>query len=183
MRPTDAPALLQTLSGLADVYGARAVSEKAVKVWLDALREFPIERVCALLSGWPKANARMPVPRDVWTVLNDERTDEIERRAAAEKAQEKREVDRLFDPRVKSANMAKIRDLITSAQAKGPPTGPQLCHAMIEAIAIGKRKRFSIPQREFIVANMGWTQEKISEVEADAQCAYAASAPEPEEWL
>ena len=183
MRTTDAQALGNALTALAEVFAVRAPSANAIAVWADTLRDFPIEKVEGILRSWPKMHAKMPVPRDVWSILNDERTDDIERRAAAEKAQERREVARMFDLRVKDANMAKIRDLITSARAKGPPTGPQLGQAMIEDIASGNRKRFSIPQREFIVANMGWTQEKISEVEADAQCAYAASAPEPEEWL
>jgi hypothetical protein len=185
VRPTDAPALVQSLSGLADVYGARAVSDKAAKVWLDVLREFPIERVCSLLSGWPKANARMPVPRDVWTVLNDERTEDIERRNAAEKAQEKREVARMFDPRIKNANMAKIRSMITVARADGPPIGRQLCQAIIEDIAEGRRANFSVPQRAFIAANLEWNQQKIDSVEADAQrCAAESQEPEvAEEWM
>jgi hypothetical protein len=116
--------LIQALSGLAEVYGARAVSDKAAKVWLDVLREFPVERVTALLAGWPKANARMPVPKDVWAVLNEERTDDIERTAAAEKLRERNEVQRLFDPRIKNENMARIRKMVTEGRAKGLPTGP-----------------------------------------------------------
>lgn len=165
MRPTDAPALVQALSGLAEVYGARAVSDKAAKVWLDVLRDFPVERVCSLLSGWPKANARMPVPRDVWTVLNDERTDDIERRAAAEQAQEKREVSRLFDPRVKDASMAKIRAIVSQAQATGMPIGPDLARAMLDETAAGDR-RLGMAQVAFIVHNLGWTPAQIAEVEA-----------------
>jgi hypothetical protein len=169
VRPIDAPALVQSLSGLAEVYGARAVSDKAAKVWLDVLREFPIERVTALLSGWPKANARMPVPKDVWTVLNEERTDEIERQAAAEKAQERFEVARLFDPRVKSANMAKIRTLINASRAKGPPSAVELARAMLDDVAEGRKQRLGMAQRSFVVAVLGWTHDQIDRFEQDAE--------------
>ena len=180
MRPTDAAALLQTLSGLADVYGARAVSEKAVKVWIDVLREFPVERVTALLSGWPKANARMPVPKDVWIVLNDERTDDIERRNAAEKAQEKREVQRMFDPRVKDANLAKIRAIVDQARQRGMPTGPELAQAMLDETATGER-RIGMAQVAFIVHNLGWTPAQIAEVEAQGALE-RAKREECDEW-
>ena len=168
MRPIDAPALVQSLSGLAEVYGARAVSDKAAKVWLDVLREFPIERVTALLSGWPKANARMPVPKDVWTVLNDERTEQIERDAAMDKSRERNEVARMFDPRVKNANMAKIRNMVIASRAKGPATDSELARAMLDDVAEGRKERLGMAQRAFIVAILGWTHEQIDRFESDA---------------
>ena len=168
MRPIDAPVLAQSLSGLADVYGARAVSDKAVKVWLDALREFPIERVTGLLSGWPKANARMPVPKDVWAVLNDERTDDIERTAAADKLRERNEVQRLFDPRIKDANMVRIRQIVSNARAKGMPAGPELARRIVDDVADGRQARLSMVQRSFVMHNLEWTQEQIDCFEADA---------------
>jgi hypothetical protein len=182
VRPIDAPALVQSLSGLAEVYGARAVSDKAAKVWLDVLREFPIERVCALLSGWPKANARMPVPKDVWTVLNDERTETIEREAAAEKVKERNEVVRLFDPRTKNANMAKIRTLINASRAKGPPTAPELAQAMLDDVAEGRKPKLGMAQRSFVVAILGWTHEQIDRFEADAKRMNAVPAGFDDEW-
>lgn len=164
MRPIDAPVLIQALSGLAEVYGARAVSDKAAKVWLDVLREFPVERVTALLAGWPKANARMPVPKDVWIVLNEERTDDIERTAAADKLRERNEVQRLFDPRIKNENMARIRKMVTEGRAKGMPTGPELARRMLDEAADGKR--LGLAQRAFIQHNLGWTQEQIDAIES-----------------
>ena len=176
MRPIDAPVLMQSLSGLADVYGTRAVSEKAVKVWLDALREFPVERVTGLLSGWPKANARMPVPKDVWVVLNDERTEEIERNAAADKMRERNEVARLFDPRIKNENMARIRNMINASRAKGPATAPELAQEMLDDVAEGRRVRLGMAQRAFVVAILGWTHEQIDRFEQDAEQMNAEAA-------
>jgi len=166
VRPIDAKPLGESLASLAEVFTVRPPSEKAVAVWADALRDFPIERIQSVLRGWTKTHAKMPVPRDVWTILNEERTDDIERRAAEEKAQEKREIQRMFDPRVRDKNMAKIRAMLAPLIGKGPPTGPELAQRMLDDAADGRR--LSIVQRQFIAHNLGWTQEQIDEVERGA---------------
>ena len=143
----------------------RTRSAAAVTVWADALRDFPIERVQGLLRSRPKMHTRMPVPRDVWGILNDERTEAIEQRNAAEKAQERNDVARLFDPRVRDANMLKIRSIVAKAQARGMPTGPELAQAMVDEAATGDR-RLGMAQAAFITHNLGWTREQIAEVEA-----------------
>jgi hypothetical protein len=169
MRPIDIKPLGESLAALAEVFNVRPPSEKAVAVWADALRDFPIERIESLLRGWPKVHAKMPVPRDVWTVLNDERTEEIERQAAAEKVRERNEVVRLFDPRTKDGNMAKIRTLINASRAKGPATAPELARAMLDDVAEGRRPRLGMAQRSFVVAILGWTHEQIDRFEQDAE--------------
>lgn len=165
MRPIDSKPLGEALTALADVFGVRPPSPAAVTVWADALREFPIEPVLALLRGWPKMHGKMPAPRDLWSVLNDERTEDLERKAADDKRRERNEVQRLFDPRVRDANMAKIRDIVAKARDAGMPTGPQLAQAMLEEAATGER-RLGMAQRAFVMHNLRWTQEQIDEVEA-----------------
>lgn len=175
MRPIDAKPLGEALAALAEVFGARALSPKAVAVWADALRDFPIERVEALLRAWPRTHAKMPAPADAWKVLNDERTDDIERTAAEQKQQERREVARMFDPRVKDANMAKIRALIVEARGKGMPTGPQLAHAILDEVAAGRRPLGAF-RRTFVMHNLGWTKEQIDAVEEQGARANRAAA-------
>jgi hypothetical protein len=170
MRPIDAKPLGESLAALAEVFGARPPSPAAVAVWADALRDFPIERVQGLLRSWPKMHTKMPVPRDVWSILNDERTEDIERRNAAEKQQERNEVQRMFDPRVRNENMAKIREMIAVMRGRGMPTGPELAQRMLDDASQGKV--LSFPQRAFIRHNLGWTEAQMDEA-VDAGQAYA----------
>jgi len=167
MRPIDAKPLGESLAALAEVFGARPPSPAAVAVWADALRDFPIERVQGLLRLWPKMHAKMPVPRDLWSILNEERTEEIEQRAAAEKAQERNEVQRLFDPRVRNANMARIREMIALMRGRGIPTGPELAQRMLDDAAEGKV--LSLVQRGFIRHNLGWSDEQMDAAVAAGQ--------------
>ena len=169
MRPIDAKPLSESLTALADVFNVRPPSEKAIAVWADALRDFPIERIESLLRGWPKVHAKMPVPRDVWVALNEERTEAIERQAATEKAQERQEVARMFDPRIKNENMRRIREMILAGQARGMPTGPELAQRMLDDVAEGRRNRLSVVQRSFVAHNMEWSNEQIDRFEADVE--------------
>jgi hypothetical protein len=167
MRPIDFKPLAECLSSLADVFNVRPPSEKAIAVWADTLRDFPIERIESLLRGWPKVHAKMPVPKDVWTVLNDERTEDIERSAVADKMRERNEVQRLFDPRVKDANMSRIRQIVSEARSRGMPTGAELARRMLEEAADGEK--LNMAQRAFVQHNLGWTQEQLDRLDQDAK--------------
>lgn len=191
MRPIDSKPLGESLCALAEVFGARPLSAAAVTVWADTLRDFPIERVQGLLRSWPKMHTKMPSPRDVWAILNDERTDDIERRAAAEKKQERNEVARMFDPRIANENMAKIREMILAARAKGMPTGPDLSHQIVDEVASGLRP-FGMFRRAFVAHNLGLTREQLDDIEIagaqarDARVAAHRGKPNlravPSEW-
>lgn len=175
MRTIDAKPLGESLTALAEVFGVRPPSPAAVAVWADALRDFPIERVQGLLRSWPKMHTKMPVPRDVWSILNDERTEDIERRNAAEKAQERNEVQRMFDPRVRNENMAKIRAMIAAGQARGMPTGPELAQQIVDQVQAGLRP-FGMFRRGFVAHNLGLTREQLDDIEMAGAAAREASA-------
>jgi len=192
MRPIDAKPLGESLTALAEVFGVRPPSPAAVTVWADALRDFPIERVQGLLRSWPKMHAKMPVPRDVWSVLNDDRTEAIEQRNAAEKAQERNEVARMFDPRARDANMTKIREMIVAGRARGMPTGPELAQQIIDQVTSGERS-FGVYRRGFVAHNLGLTREQLDDIEIAGAAARNGSATEsrddarmrdePPEWV
>jgi hypothetical protein len=192
MRPIDAKPLGESLTALAEVFGVRPPSPAAVTVWADALRDFPIERVQGLLRSWPKMHTKMPVPRDIWSILNDDRTEAIEKQNAAEKAQERNEVQRMFDPRVRDANMAKIRDMIAAGRARGMPTGPELAQQIIDQVMSGERP-FGVYRREFVAHNLGLTREQLDAIEIAGAAARNGSATEirdearmrdePPEWV
>ncbi|MFO0253400.1 MAG: hypothetical protein ACK52V_04720 [Betaproteobacteria bacterium] len=175
MRPTDTKPLSDSLAALAEVFAVRPPSPAAVTVWADTLRDFPIERVQGLLRSWPKMHGKMPTPRDVWQILNDERTEDIERRAAAEKVRERNEVQRLFDPRVRDATMAKIRELIAAGQARGMPTGPELAQQICDQVASGVRS-FGMFRRGFVAHNLGLTREQLDDIEIAGAAVRDASA-------
>jgi hypothetical protein len=175
MRPIDTKPLGESLAALAEVFGARPPSSAAVAVWADALRDFPIERVQGLLRSWPKMHTKMPVPRDVWSILNDERTEDIERRNAAEKQQERNEVQRMFDPRVRNENMAKIREMIAAGQARGMPTGPELAQQIVDQVLSGVRP-LGMFRRGFVAHNLGLTREQLDDIEVAGTAARDASA-------
>jgi len=175
MRPIDSKPLGDALTALSEVFAARPPSPAAVTVWADALRDFPIERVQGLLRSWPKMHTKMPAPRDVWSILNEERTDDIEQRAAAEKVRERNEVQRLFDPRVRDANMAKISELIAAGQARGTPTGSELAQQICDQVASGVRS-FGMFRRGFVAHNLGLTREQLDDIEIAGATARGANA-------
>lgn len=165
MRPTDIRPLDEGLQALAEVFGAKAPTAKAVAAWCDVLRDFPIDRVSGLLRSWPKMHSKMPTPRDVWVVLNEQRSETIEKTNEAEKATQAREVRAMGDPRVRDENMKRIRDMI--AQARSATSRPaDLARSMLDAAADGKA--LGSVQREFIVHHLGWTQEQIDDIERSA---------------
>ena len=84
MLPTDMLVLRDRLGELADVFERKPVTDKALRVWFDTLREFPIDRVAGLLIGWPKTHNKFPTPADLWKVCNELGIDERERKAAIE---------------------------------------------------------------------------------------------------
>jgi len=175
MRPIDAKPLGESLTALAEVFGVRPPSAAAVTVWADALRDFPIERVQGLLRSWPKMHTKMPVPRDAWSVLNDDRTEAIEKQNAAEKAQERNEVQRMFDPRVRNANMASVREMIAAGQARGVPTGPELAQQIVDQVRAGLRP-FGMFRRTFVAHNLGLNREQLDDIEVAGAAARDASA-------
>ena len=110
MHPSDSKVLGERLQELAEVFNAKPVSEKGLSVWFNVLREFPTERVCGILIGWPKFHAKFPVPAEVWKVANDSGIGERERKAEQEKKSE------IFHPGVGGAQaekfIAEIRALL-----------------------------------------------------------------------
>ena len=92
MQRTDIPLLGERLNSLAEVYEKKPVTQKAMEVWFDVLREFKTENVCGMLIGWPKTHGKFPAPADVWKALNDAAINERERIERAERGRIEREV-------------------------------------------------------------------------------------------
>lgn len=88
MQTYDAPVLAANLNALCEVYDRKPIPQQALKVWFDALKEFPTELVMDCLIGWPKFNSKFPTPADVWKSVNERSSREREKKAATEKKEE-----------------------------------------------------------------------------------------------
>lgn len=91
MQKHDLENLASALNGLAEVFDKKPVTQKAVEIWFDTLREFAAERVIGLLLAWPKTHGKMPLPAELWKILNEYGIEERAKTHAAEKAQRVRE--------------------------------------------------------------------------------------------
>lgn len=85
MHANDMPVLGEKLNGLADVFGKQHVSKAALGVWWDTIKEFDHNEVFGVLGYWAQGNSRMPTPADVWKVLNERRTSNLEEKARQER--------------------------------------------------------------------------------------------------
>jgi hypothetical protein len=84
MQPYDLGTLGARLGELAEVFERKPLTEKALAVWFDVLKEFPTDRICSLLISWPKTHTKFPTPAEVWKVVNDLCIADRERKAAEE---------------------------------------------------------------------------------------------------
>jgi len=85
MTPLDTPLLSENLINLADAIGGKAPTQAGMKVWIQTLREFPINEIVDVLTNWAKRATKMPAPADVWKSLNDARAERMESDAATRK--------------------------------------------------------------------------------------------------
>lgn len=85
MQAIDNKLLGDRLAELSEVFGAKPVSEKGLTVWFGVLREFPTEKVCSVLIGWPKSHGKMPTPNEVWKSVNEICIVEREKKAEEER--------------------------------------------------------------------------------------------------
>ena len=88
MQAYDAQVLSQQLNALCEVFDKKPVSLKGCEVWFDVLKEFPTEKVMSVLIGWPKTHNKFPTPAEVWKIVNEIRSSDIERKAELEKKEE-----------------------------------------------------------------------------------------------
>jgi hypothetical protein len=109
----DTHSLANALNSLAETFERKAVTPKALEVWFDTLREFPTEQVLPLLHSWPKIHGKMPVPSEVWKVLNERAVDEREQRLKAERTQREREYQRMGSTETTRRCLKMIYEMLT----------------------------------------------------------------------
>ena len=135
MLPTDISTLKDRLAELADVFDRKPLTDKAIRVWFDTLREFPCEHVMSLLIGWPKTHTKFPAPAEVWKAMNEWAIDKREQKAARERREE-------FHPGVGGAQaeafIAQIRKTLNNPQWT-PAEHWQRVHERQPEGSIGKR--------------------------------------------
>lgn len=65
------PQFASILNGLAEVFGAKQLTPKALEIWADMFREFDTPAVFSVLNSWPKSHAKFPTPNEVWKAVNE----------------------------------------------------------------------------------------------------------------
>ncbi len=92
MTPIDGITLDERLAEVYESLAKAPPTAKAMKVWFQTLKEFPIQDIVAVLDEWIKRNRQTPVPADVWKILNDQRCDAIEAESAIRKRKEQADI-------------------------------------------------------------------------------------------
>lgn len=107
--------LASALGDLAEVFGTRPVSDRAVTVWYDALKDLDGQTALDVIYDWPKTGTKFPTPADVRQRVSARISREIERRAAEENARNTETtaqwINRSADPAVKIALKHWFQDL------------------------------------------------------------------------
>ncbi len=115
MQAFDSKVLGERLEELTEVFQAKPISAKGISVWFNVLREFPTEKVCGVLIGWPRSHSKMPAPNDVWKIVNEQMIFEREKKAQAERRE-----DPLSHPAIGGAQgkqfLIQIRKLIAGPE-------------------------------------------------------------------
>lgn len=110
MLPTDLSTLRDRLSELAELFEKKPITDKALRVWFDVLKEFPIEKVAGLLISWPKSHTKFPAPAELWKSCNEIAIAQREKKAAEENRMG------AFEPGVGGAKaaefIAKMREIL-----------------------------------------------------------------------
>ncbi len=106
MQAYDTATLRDRLNELAEVFEKKPVGEKGLTVWFGVLREFPTERVCGVLLGWPRSHQKFPTPSEIWKSCNEMSIAERE----AKSLQEARDgaSKQVFNPGVSGAQASKF---------------------------------------------------------------------------
>jgi hypothetical protein len=105
MLKADLPMLAAKLGDLSEVFGAKAVTPRALEIWFDALKDFPTERVMGVLIGWPKMNSRFPAPADVWKFCNEQAIKSREDVSEAHRRQNSGPASEYFAPSAEGARI------------------------------------------------------------------------------
>ena len=149
MQKFDAGLLANQLNGLAEVFDKKALTPKALEIWFDTLKEFPLERVISTLISWPKSHQKFPVPSELWKILNEQAIDSREAIAASEKLAFARSIP------VRTEAGSRIAKQMAAMLRRPARIGRrELAQRMLDAVG-GDSGKLLLVQRDFVAANLG----------------------------
>lgn len=96
MNRADFAQAVERLGGLAELYGVKPPTQKAIEFWWEGLRGHTLGDALAAIDSWARSRPKMPMPSDIVAMASERLSDRIENQAAADKAQEKREIANLL---------------------------------------------------------------------------------------
>lgn len=98
--------LKNALQDLADLYGARPVSDRAVSLWERSLEGIDRGEMVSVLEDWPKHHSKMPIPAEIVKAVSERVSYRVE-----EQARRNREDAEQSDPIARRADPATLRAL------------------------------------------------------------------------
>lgn len=157
--------LSEHLATLADYYGVRAPSGKAIELWTRALSSESPAKTLGVLDDWPKTQRKMPTIAEVRDQIGQRYSKELE----AQSLQETKTAPRLDRVRPADPAVARAFDRWMQALASAPKRPPRFWeqHSLMHVLS----------GRKFRNARGDWTQ--ISTAKRDHLRAVFGDQPDP----
>ncbi len=171
MLASEVPQFAEAANAMMESFSARPLSQSAVTAWFTALMEFPLRDVAAEMSESIRRLRKPPTCADIWTALNERRSQRIEDDAKQRRATEKREVDDLFRGRSDYGvqQLAVLRRMLGMI---GAPTGTAWAHRIMDRVASGAD--VPIASVEMARRALRWAPEDVAAIVAGGRAALAA---------
>lgn len=117
MRSTDKDQFADAVRDVVETLGGRSPTDRAIEVWFDALKEFPVNDVLSALYDYAKFKSKAPAPADIRKIVTDRISERLEEQSA-EAAKESRKPDAGFEPAVGRAVSQWKEDLAKATAGK-----------------------------------------------------------------
>lgn len=116
MNKTDFLTVVERINGLAELYGQKPPTQKAIEFWWEAIKGYMQGDVLGALDDWMRSKPKMPMPSDIVALTASKLSDRIESQAAADKAQEKREIAQMGATKGGRRVLEMLRDFLSEKQ-------------------------------------------------------------------
>lgn len=137
MNKIDFSDFARRLNDIADTYGAKHLSEGALKAWFVTL-ESETARDCGdALAQWLRSGTRMPTPADIYRIANERGINRREQDAAADKADEAKIVQRFAATDKGREALRQIKELLAK-KLMTRPDPREWAHRILDRFADGE---------------------------------------------
>lgn len=124
MNKPDMVQVVERLNAMAELYAVKPPTAKAIELWWEAIRGYTAGDVLGALDGWMRSRPKMPMPSDIVSMASSRLSDRIEAQAVADKAQEKREIQRMAATPHGRAVLNAIKEILGKKPERQRPAPP-----------------------------------------------------------